>query len=143
MYGRALKEVLEVLDNMDKEYTTKISQDFMKIIIDNADFSYEFVYDNSKSLEEQNISEEARCILAIIYFRYFAKEDEKQELIAKMKQNDIDSENLKRQKYNPDNIFVGKPNETIEDLKEEVALVKVPEKWYKRMFEKIKNFFRK
>ena len=143
MYGKALREVVEVLENMPDSDTSKISPEFMKMIIENSDWSYEFVYDKLKSLEDQNISEEARCVLAIIYLRYFAEEDEKKELISQMRQNDLDSENMKKELYNPDNLFENKHKETIEDLENEVSLIKMPEKWYKRIFNKIKDFFKR
>ena len=55
----------------------------------------------------------------------------------------IQLENEKRAKYNPDNIF--KNNEKKLDVKaEEVALVEYNEyKWYKKIIMKIKNLFKR
>lgn len=145
IYGKALREVNEILENMDAEYTSKISPEFMKLIINNSDWNYDFTYDTSKSLEEQNILEETKAILAIIYIKCFAKEDEKNEIISAMKQNDIDNENMKRLKYNPDEIFKNNSISSIEELKEETNMLPIsnPNKWYLNIFEKIKKFFKK
>jgi hypothetical protein len=117
----------------------------MKLIIDNSDWSYEFKYDETKTLEEQNISEDAKTILAIIYFRYFAKENEKSELISIMQENDLKDENEKNIKYNSNNIFEKDTNNSesnINYFEEEVSLVNLPEKWYQKIFRKIKEFFK-
>ena len=145
IYGKALREVNEILENMDAEYTSKISPEFMKLIINNSDWNYDFTYDTSKSLEEQNILEETKAILAIIYMKCFAQEDEKNEIISAMKQNDIDNENMKRLKYNPDEIFKNNSISSIEELKEETNMLPISNtnKWYLNIFEKIKSFFKK
>jgi len=142
MYNKYLKEVHEVLENMPNEYTQKISPDFIKMIIENADWSYDFKYDTSKTLEEQSISEEAKTVLAIIYMRYFANEEEKLDLINKIRQNDELEENQKNEKYNPDKIFDNVPK-NITELENEINLVNINEKWYQRIFNKIKFFFKK
>lgn len=145
IYGKALREVNEILENMDAEYTSKISPEFMKLIINNSDWNYDFTYDTSKSLEEQNILEETKAILAIIYMKCFAQEDEKNEIISAMKQNDIDNENMKRLKYNPDEIFKNNSISSIEELKEETNMLPISNtnKWYLNIFKKIKSFFKK
>jgi len=142
MYNKYLKEVHEVLENMPNEYTQKISPDFIKMIIENADWSYDFKYDTSKTLEEQSISEESKTVLAIIYMRYFANEEEKLDLINKIRQNDELEENQKNEKYNPDKIFDNVPK-NITELENEINLVNINEKWYQRIFNKIKFFFKK
>jgi len=112
------------------------------MIIENADWSYDFKYDTSKTLEEQSISEEAKTVLAIIYMRYFANEEEKLDLINKIRQNDELEENQKNEKYNPDKIFDNVPK-NITELENEINLVNINEKWYQRIFNKIKFFFKK
>lgn len=79
IYGKALKEVYEVIDNMSVEDTKKISSAFLNKLYKSVDWNYEFEYDGSKSLEEQDISEEAKVILAMVYMRFFADEEEKEE----------------------------------------------------------------
>lgn len=145
IYGKALKEVNEILENMEDKYTSKIPSEFIKLIIENCDWDYDFTYDTSKSLEEQNILEETKAILAIIYMKCFAGEEEKSELIAIMKKNDIEAENEKRSKYNPDEIFKNDSITTIDELKESTNMIPISNKnkWYMNILQKIKNFFKK
>ncbi|HJJ04590.1 MAG TPA: hypothetical protein OIM45_01705 [Clostridiaceae bacterium] len=143
MYGQALREVNEVLENMDEKYTKLISPDFMKMMIENIDWSYDFKYDTNKKLDEQLISDEAKTILSIIYLRYFTTKEEREKLTKILRQNDIEKENFKREKYNVDKIFEKEKNKNIN--KQEIkttSLVKVPEKWYQKIFNKIKSFFK-
>ena len=143
MYGQALREVNEVLENMDEKYTKLISPDFMKMMIENIDWSYDFKYDTNKKLDEQLISDEAKTILSIIYLRYFTTKEEREKLTKILRQNDIEKENFKREKYNVDKIFEKEKNKNIN--KQEIkttSFVKVPEKWYQKIFNKIKSFFK-
>ena len=87
MYGKALREVYEVIDNMSLEDTNLISPAFLKKLYEAVDWDYDFQYDNSKSFEEQNLSKDSKAILGIIYMRYFASTKEKAELYRLIKQN--------------------------------------------------------
>ncbi|MBR2289230.1 MAG: hypothetical protein IJ867_01060 [Clostridia bacterium] len=87
MDKKALREVYEVIDHMSVEDTKKISKGFLERLYQNIDWSYDFTYDEAKSLEEQDISEDAKVVLAIIYMRYFASQEEKLELIKEIKKN--------------------------------------------------------
>lgn len=140
MYEKALREVNEVLENMDEKYTKKISPEFINMMIKNMDLLYDFKYDITKPLEEQNLSEEAKTILSIIYIRYFCSEGEKLEVIKSMKENDLEFEKISYEKYNPDKLFDKKEENT---YKIDKNLPVVPEKWYKKIVDKLKRFFKR
>ena len=49
-----------------------------------------------------------------------------------------------QEKYNPDNLFKKKENKQEEKVEEQHSLMVVENKtWYKKIFEKIKNIFKK
>lgn len=76
------KEVLIVLSNFDKEIVQKIPDSVFKELINlAADSELEVNIDINKSLEEQNLSEESREIISLIYYKYIAEEAEKKDLI--------------------------------------------------------------
>lgn len=87
MYGKALREVYEVIDNMSVEDTKIISSAFLNKLYKAADWSYDFQYDKSKSFDEQKLSDDSKAILGIIYMRYFATIEEKAELYRLIKEN--------------------------------------------------------
>ena len=82
MQGRAFQEVNEILNQLPLKTARKIPVSFLEMVEKNADTSYEFHYDAKKPLDEQNVSDEAKVILAILYIKCFADEDEKKKLSA-------------------------------------------------------------
>ena len=88
MYEKDIVEVLEVIDHMESEMTRKIPSDVLLSLMKNRDLNYEFSYDEEKDFSEQNISLNAKTILAIIFIKYIATAEEKQKIKELMKQND-------------------------------------------------------
>ena len=80
MQGKAFQEVNEILNQLPLKTARKIPVSFLKMVEENADPTHEFHYDPSKSLEEQNVSDEAKVILSILYIKCFADENEKKKL---------------------------------------------------------------
>ena len=104
-YRRALVEVEAILKNTDDELVKKIPEKFMNYVRDNKANDYSFVVDENKGLLEQDISEETKAILSLIYRDYFCDENERQELIRLEKEEQIREEEEKRKKYNPDELL--------------------------------------
>ncbi len=80
MQGRAFQEVNEILNQLPLKTARKIPVSFLEMVEKNADTSYEFHYDPSKSMMEQDVSDEAKVILSILYIKCFADEEEKKKL---------------------------------------------------------------
>ncbi|MBR3132750.1 MAG: hypothetical protein IKG42_01510 [Clostridia bacterium] len=147
-YRRALVEVEAILKNTDDELVKKIPEKFMNYVRDNKANDYSFVVDENKGLLEQDISEETKAILSLIYRDYFCDENERQELIRLEKEEQIREEEEKRKKYNPDELFKKeeKTDTVVEpEIKQEdtVALVKYENlKWYQKIYQKILKIFK-
>ena len=76
------KEVFVVLSNFNKEIIEKIpSRVFNKIANLAADSEIEVNIDMTKELEDQNISEESKDMISLLYYKYIADDNEKLELI--------------------------------------------------------------
>ena len=69
------------------------------------DDKYDFKIDISKSFEEQDIFEETKAILANIFRDYWATPEQKERILEKERNDREIEENIKREKYNPDNLF--------------------------------------
>lgn len=134
----AYKEVIQILKYIPKEEVNKIPDDVIKYYKDNMDVSYNFEVDETKTFEEQNLSEKAKVVLAIFFRDYWATPEQK-EKIKKKEEYDINGvEEEKRQKYNTDNIFNNREKENIE----EKALVEYKEeKWFDKFINFMKRFF--
>lgn len=83
------KEVLLILSHFNKDLINEIPQKvFMKLTDLAADSDYNISIDVNKGIEEQEISEESKDIIALIYYNCIADEQEKKELISIWEQND-------------------------------------------------------
>lgn len=136
-----------ILENSSKTIIEKIPIKFLNFMKEIASTTYEFNYDKSKSLNEQNLKSETRGLIALVYQDYICNDDERKEYIQKSQMFANKMEDLKREKYNPDNIFKTKNNytESIEKIDSaETAIVEYKEKnFLQKLFDKIMNIFRR
>ena len=84
-YACAYKEVIEILKYTNKDDVNKIPSDKILLWRDNMKEDYNFEIDEEKPLSEQNISKEARAILANIFKQYWATDYQKERIEAKEK----------------------------------------------------------
>lgn len=136
----AYTEVVEVLKYMSKEEVDKIPKNIVKYYTDNMDTYYNFKIDAEKTFEEQNLSEKAKIVLAILFRDYWATEKQKEKIEQKEKYDIYKLELEKQEKYNSDNIF---KKRNIEEVEETTAIVEYKkENWYNKFIQFMKNIFR-
>jgi hypothetical protein len=77
----AIKEFLVVFENCEKSIKEKIPQNVLEYFRKLASNSKKvFTIDKTKKLADQNLSEECKNIISMIYFSYIANDEEKKEL---------------------------------------------------------------
>lgn len=114
-YACAYKEVIEILKYTKREDVNKIPKYRILLWKTNMKKDYDFKIDKSKSIEEQNLSNEARAIIANIFKKYWATDYQRERIEAKEKQDLEQMEKEKYETYNPDNLFKNKrPSDEIE-----------------------------
>lgn len=139
---KAISEVLEVLKNSEEDIEAKIPNKFMTFLKENADLEYIPNIDFSKENWENSIEEDARAMLALIYRDYLVDEDERRKIIQEEQEEQKKEEEELRERYNPDNLF--KKDKKEENISKEVnveepkALIEVKEKWYTKIWNKLK-----
>lgn len=140
-------EAIAILENTEISLVAKVPLKILEMLQSKADQANKKVeLDYTKSYSEQNISEEAKGIITLIYRQYWCTESERKELDKKLLENE---EIKKRERYNPDNIFknVDEDNkyDTISKEYSEEKSLTVTEnlKWYQKIINKIKSFFNK
>ena len=109
-YAKAYTEVIEILKHIPKEEYNKIPETEIQFYENNCDKNYKYVYDENKTIKEQPISREANAVIISIYMNYFANEKQKEIIDEVLKQNSINQEKEKKEKYNTENIFKEKNN---------------------------------
>ena len=111
-YANAYTEVLDILKYISKEDYEKIPKSKIKVFEENSNKNYNFTYDENKTLDEQNVSEITKAIIAILFRDYWAtkeqryiiikkqqeiKDQKQKELMAKFEQNkNISEKDLKK-----------------------------------------------
>lgn len=142
-----LSELDVLLDYIDSEEWVKIPDDIIFYIKDNKNKEYNWEYDKTKSLEEQNLNKDTFSLLTFIIYKYVASEEEKKEI--NLLVNEI-TEELK-QKYDLDNIFNKKNEQHVINSQpnsstNETALMIIDEKnetFFGIIISFIKKFFKK
>lgn len=136
-------EVIAILENTETSLLAKIPIKLIQFFESKAnEENLKYKLDFNKNYDEQELSEEARTIMTLIYKDYIATPNQKNELNEKILQKQIEEEKELREKYNPDNIF---KNNNIDSQKtpKELSMVKIDEiKWYEKIINKIKSFFK-
>ena len=152
-YANAYTEVLDILKYISKEDYEKIPKSKIKVFEENSNKNYNFTYDENKTLEEQNVSEITKAIIAILFRDYWAtkeqryviikkqqeiKEQKQKELMAKFEQNkNISEKDLKKVNVASDLDL----DIDYELLGTNMQLYKKEEGFFEKLVNKIKGFF--
>ena len=118
-YRMAYKEVIEILKHVPEEDVLKIPKEKLDFYKQNMDNNYEYKIDEEKEFENQDMLEETKAILAVIFRDYWANPYQREKILTKENQELAEIEEEKRKTYNPDDIFKNRNNYEIKDEKEE------------------------
>ena len=141
-YAEASVEVLDILEHMNANDFAKVSNKFIEFLKENASKNYICNLDYSKKLNDMELKEETRGLLAIMYERYWCTEEEKEDLQKKFYENEQKYREELREKYNPDNIFSKKQDNIIEPGNNQMQLIEYKETIFRKLLNKIRAFFR-
>ena len=99
IYRNALSEVNAILINSNQNIINMIPNKFLDFVKNNMNQSYEIQIDLEKGILEQNISNEAKSIVALIYRDYICSSDERKILLEKERIKLKKREESERRKY--------------------------------------------
>ena len=108
--------ILEHLQPSDKEKIPKSVFDFFK---ENKSLFYKVNLTTEKLLKEQDLKDETKAFLQIIYYKYFAYEQQKEFFKQMLEENDETKEEAKEELTQPEtkDIVVYKENKLVKILK--------------------------
>ena len=140
-YFKAYKEVIEILKNVPKESFDKIPQTIIETFNAKMDTNYNFSIDINKDFEEQELLDETKAILAIIFRDYWATPYQKERIQAKEKYDRQRIEEEKRENFNYDIFNKDNKAKNIEhELNNNNLSIKVKKE---KLYERIIIFFSK
>jgi len=138
------KETIEVLKYFDATFVYKIPTNLLDTLKELAKESNIIVnIDKEKNLSEQNISEETKNLISLMYYDYIATEDEKEQIAKIWNENElVYQENLKI-KYDSDNLFKkDKGNYTEQEISNLPIVIK-KESFIRKIINFLKNILNK
>ncbi len=145
-YAKAYTEVLEILKHIPEDELERIPKSELQFYEDNCDKNYKYEYNQDLDVDKQAISKEANTVIVALYMNYFANEKQKGIIEKILKQNSIEEERAKNEKYDINKIFEKNQNEQNETINNEnlpVDISKNQDNFIKRIINKIKSLFKK
>jgi hypothetical protein len=146
-FAEASAELNMLFQYVPNEYIEKIPRRLRDFFIKVESKTYQPTINPNQTLEEQNIKEKTKDLIAIIYRNYWCNEEERKELDQKIIENDKKYEEELSKKYNPDNLFNKNKNIEQEEIYSEkevsqnIAMVEYKESIFKRIINKIRRIF--
>ena len=144
-YSEAATEVLTILEHTEIEEVNKIPKNFIKFLKENSSKTYKTDFDFSKPINELNLKQKTQSILAIIYLKYWANEEEKKAFKKRINENEEKYQQELKKQYSTDNLFKTKKgiienfeNQTQKNLMPEVK----KENFIQKIINKMKKIFR-
>ena len=133
-----IDEILNLLEDDYREMVPKKVRDFFK---EEKMKDYHPEIDIEKPLIEQNLKRETMVLLAILNLNYWCEnEEEKQSFLNELNKNEEEKNELE-EKYNPDNLFKKKQDESIQNNLQIIEYKKP--NFIQRLLTKIKKFFKR
>ena len=145
-YARAYTEVLEILKHIPKDELERIPKSELQFYEDNCDKNYKYEYNLDLAVDKQAISKEANTVIVALYMNYFANEKQKGIIEKILKQNSIEEEKAKSEKYDVNKIFEKNQNEHNGANKSENLPIDISnnqESFIKKIINMIKSLFKK
>ncbi len=145
-YAIAYKEVFEILKYIPNADYNKIPSEKIELYKTMQDKDYDFKYDPSKTLDEQNVTKRAKAIIGLLFRDYWATDIQREKILAKQKYERQKIEEDKALNYRYEDLFKKNKSEIkqaeIKDDIENVSLVEYKESIFTKFLNKIKKFFK-
>ena len=111
----AYAEIDEILNLLEDDYREKVPKKVRDFFKEEKMKDYHPEIDIEKPLIEQNLKRETMVLLAILNLNYWCEnEEEKQSFLDELDKNEEEKKELE-EKYNPDNLFKKKQDESTEN----------------------------
>ncbi len=144
IYREAFVEISEIFKLMPNIMLDKIPNKFKQIIENEKSTTY--TSNIKEPLEQCILKEETIIVLSLIYRDFLCDKEEKARFRYRDAQKIKEVEDKLREKYNSDNIFKNRNNNSVEknvNTVEETSITVIEKKWYKKLFSIIKKLFKK
>lgn len=139
-YTKALAELKVILENSEDTIIEKIPKKFITFIEDNYDRDYSCNIKSDIPINDQNILDETKYLMALVYRSYLCDESEKQEYDKILRKNEKNYQKKLHERYDTD-IFNNRKQEIKTKENTNFLAIAKKENFLKRIIIKIKNIF--
>ena len=138
-------DISVIIKMMPIEMREKISKSFINFIEKNKSNNYVSNINPKIPIREQNIRNETKEMLGIIYRDYLCSNEERDKLLKQDEQEIKQYEEELRQKYNPNDIFKNHKEikKEITENQDAISIVPYKENIFKRFLNILKKWFKK
>lgn len=136
--NQSFTEVYDIVKHLDNSLYNKIPNQFIEMLKQNMDTNYNVNIDYSKKINEQELLQDTKVILSLIYRDYICSKEKSQELIEKDKLELKQYEEELKEKHSIENIFkIRKQEQTMQ----QIQVIEYKQSIFKRIINKILSFF--
>ena len=137
-------DVYEILSYMDKSIVMKIPIEILENIKEKRNKKYVSNIDPYDLFNPKNVNGQTIEVLSCLDINFWMDNEKKKRLEEKYNKMELEYQNALIEKYNPDDIFKNRNRiiqEKIQQSEETRMTVVQEKKWYKKIFNLIKNLF--
>ena len=134
---KAYTEVLSVLNELEEEDYNKIPKEKIELYNKLSDKEYVFKYNKKEFLDTQ-ISEKAKAIIASIFIRYIAN-DEERDIIRKKQRETFLKEEKQKESIVLNDLFANNSVEVINNKPQMELMVVKKDNFFTRIIRKVKK----
>lgn len=140
-YEKALAEAFAVIMKLEFSDIQKIPDEFLNTLKNNMDQEYYTTLNIDEEYIDNNLSEDTKGILGLVYRDYLTDETERKELVEGENKSEEEYQEVLRDMFQSDLVFKNNDtNEEKKEVKQEVRMIKQEElKWYEKLKIKIKK----
>lgn len=120
IYHKAFKEFREIIKFFPKNEYKKIPKHFIDFIEENMDNNYEYKVEHIDDFQNQEMLEETRTLLSIVYRDFLASDEEKKQIIESENEELLQEEKLNQEKYDVYTIFEKRNNDKIKIINDDL-----------------------
>lgn len=134
-YEKALAEAFAVIMKLEFSDIQKIPDEFLNTLKNNMDQEYYTTLNIDEEYIDNNLSEDTKGILGLVYRDYLTDESERKELVEGENKSKEEYQEVLRDMFQSDLVFKNNDtNEEKKEVKQEVRMIKQEElKWYEKL----------
>lgn len=142
---KAISELNAILKQLNKVSYNKIPKELLTEIEKNATVDVSYIK-SSIPLEELNLEQETKEMLAVISYQYFCDEEERKTWQKELQENEKKYQETLREKYNPEELFKDtkfEKDQSSQNIAKENALIEYKEPFFTKLWNFIKKFWKR